>query len=440
MAFWVGCVLLAKGQDRCGYSEKKFTTEQNFSGTVFHCYADFLKDTFRLGADFENAIFDTTAVFNKSTFYEKSNFMGSNFNSNAEFWYVSFNTIVSFFAVNFQEEVNFVGTNFNQNVTFFSSFQSLVRFNKSSFVKNISFNRSLFKSKADFFGVNFHSSADFSEVTFKSDINFKGTILPDTLNFSNINEIVNDIDLTVAKLDSTKKANDKNYRCKIALWGSEISKIIIDPDLFELYFIAPDTTFNQKISIYEKVLKKLHDEEFLESYTKLDKEYQAIKYRHDGQNFLNTFHSWWWDYGYSKSKVIWNSFLLLCIFTFFNLFFYERLQKNVYQIDFGFFDKADYWRSRVRMKRALLNLELSNSLWDYFRVYSNWPIIVGQLLLAFLSRYVLNPLIYTAIIFFGLKLSLENFKKFNVGTIWVMLIYVIGLFCLAYIINIIIVK
>ena len=385
--------------------KKHFTREVNFSSQnyITPMYYNFF-------------VFDSLAAISVSHFKSRVDFFNADFNLGADFLQSTFDSAVSFSNVHFKGLTNFSDVTFRGNATFLCShFHGKVLFISSKFYSYVNFESTHFKYKVDFSGSYFGVKPSFENI-----------ILPDTMVFQNVkSEDV--IDLTSGKLDSAR-SKDSNIKCKILLEGTDIGKIKINYDLFNLYF-TNGASFEQKLSVYEKLLKKFKDEGLLESYKNLDIEYREFKYKHDGDKFLNWFHKYWWNYGYNKELVLWWSLIVFLIFTFINIFLWEILQKYVYEIKFPFYDNEDFEKQKTVLAKvkALFRKKNQNL---YFVV---WLILM-------FTRYIVNPLIYTAVVFFGIKLSLEGFKKFSVGTIWIFLIYVVGIFCLAYIVNILIVK
>jgi len=325
----------------------------------------------------------------------------------------------------------------------YQAFNSIVYadFSYSTIRQNADFSHSVFNVKANFLSTHFNSSADFSKTkfsseadfsaaSFNSNVNFQYAQLPDILWFENVKVIGDEIDLTYAKLDTNKKAKNKNYKCKIDLFNSDINKIRINYVLFQLWFPA-DKTCEQKMSTYEKLLKKFKDEGFLESYKLLDIEYQDFINRQNKDVTLNWFLKNWWNYGYNKEYVLIWSFCIFILFFLVNIFLFDHLQKNVFEVDFAFYNKS----ASAEIVRQINSGKLTKP---------------GQIILAArhityktfntFAIHIINPLIYTGVVFFGLTISLEKFKKFSGWALYIWLIYIIGLFCLAYIINIIIVK
>ena len=385
------------------------------SGFILTSHGQNKKNTNFEGVKFDSAInfkrveFDSAAVFSKAMFYSQVNFSTAIFYSNAYFSGTEFHSPVDFSNAFFKSDVDFTGTKFKSLATFKgTTFHSYTKFSYAQFNSNVSFFDATFDTNVDFFLTKFHSQVDFFAAQFNSSVGFDLATLPDYLCFEYVRKIKNEIDLTYAHLDEHKRTNNKNYRCKINLLNSDISKIKINYEIFKLWF--PNySTYEEKISTYEKLLKKFKDDSFLESYKKLDIEYQDYKNTYNGKIVLNWFLKYWWNYGYDKELVLVWSLCLFLVFSFLNSFLFEYLQRNVFEVNFKFYTKID-------SKHSLLKT-LKNS-----------------------ALYSINPLIYTAVIFFGIKISLEHFKKFSGWVLYIWLIYIVGLFCLAYIFNIIIVK
>jgi hypothetical protein len=214
--------------------------------------------------------------------------------------------------------------------------------------------------------------------------------------------------------------------------GSDFRKIKINYELFHLYF--PTGTRNEDIiSTYEKLRQRFKDDGFLESYKALDIEYQDYKNRESKKPqdlLLNWFQKTWWNYGYNKELVIFWALKFLCFFTLINIFLFEFLQSKVYSINFKFYEKEElkFLKEKLKLDRQQRKNIFFSSMtfikmgWNYFLFK------------------IINPLVYTMILFFVLKISIENFKKFSGWILYIWLIYIAGVFCLAYIFNIIIVK
>ncbi|MES2108416.1 MAG: hypothetical protein V4577_06710 [Bacteroidota bacterium] len=117
---------------------------------------------------------------------------------------------------------------------------------------------------------------------------------------------------------------------------------------------------------------------------------------------------WWNNYGFDKSKVVLSSLELFCIFLFLNLFFFRALLEH--------YDVAE-------LKNALNSSTAMRSI-TFQRTY----------------RFFL-VLIYTGIIFYGLKFDFTKLSTKNLGIVLLLFFeYTAGLIAIAYIASLIIVK
>jgi hypothetical protein len=163
------------------------------------------------------------------------------------------------------------------------------------------------------------------------------------------------------------------------------------------------------------VLKKLKDDGFMDSYQILDIEYRQFKFHHGPKllgilnigPLLNILNNVWWYYGYNKELVFVWAIGFWVLFSLVNLKVYPKFSESVYAIPF------------------LEKLETS--------------LLTGVKKRLF---YFLQVVTYTAIVFFGLKMDVAKFKKGVVREhpwlfIYLMFVYVLGLVCLGFIVNII---
>jgi len=373
-----------------------------FNCCTFDSMAYFRWAIFDTTSYFNRVKFDTTVIFNDAIFKSNTYFSRSVFNSNVIFKFVKFNSTAYFDSV---------------------SFKGLADFRRAEFDSTADFSEAIFDSTAYFCWANFSSKADFEEAQFYDCADFYKATLPDTLNLKFVDYIEGELDFTFCL--PPKSSN----KCLVVLDGADISKIKLRMDLFKLWFpveyefdssytrnysrVADSLNYDQKTAIYEQLLKKFKDDGMMESYKILDIEYRKLKAKQSGffnWYFLDTFLDYWWNYGYSKIWVFrWTLVFLLVFFTI-NLFKYRILSENVYSTrllignrytDFSGFKRAIY--------------------------------------------YGLYVFAYTAQIFFGLKMNMDNFKtgvirKHPFLFTYLIAIYIMGLICLGFIVNIIFTK
>ncbi|MCP4580868.1 MAG: hypothetical protein GY839_04575 [candidate division Zixibacteria bacterium] len=406
-----------------------FESELSFNSAEFKSDAVFNDVIFNSLISFGGADFRSFASFYGTMFKDTANFDGSIFNALTNFYETDFGTSASFKHATFKDDVNFAHANFNSAV--------------------VDFENATFDSTAFFWHTTFGPMVIFREASFLKNAEFYGAKLPDTLDLRSVTQIKGKLDFTYSLPPRLSK------KCLIALAGADISKIKLRMDLFELWFpdssfivqdgfivqagkkdtvIAADTTIlndsslvitadtligiwdkeifshDHKIAVYEQLLEKLASDGMMESFKILDIDYRKFKAKHSGGfswYFLDTFQDWWWNYGYTKERVFIWAIGFWLLFSFINLFFYHKLIDGVYSI--GFLGAHKYQASKGIKKLIFYNL------------------------------YVIT---YTAQIFFGLKMNMDNFKT---GVIkehpflfsYLMIVYIVGLICLGFIVNII---
>lgn len=442
------------------FSRTHFGSSVDFYKTRFSSRTDFSQARFDSSADFTFAHFESATDFSEAQFGSEVIFYGTEFGSTAKFSWARFDSVANFQSVRFDSVADFRWARFFSKAIFSrTQFESEARFSWTRFESESYFNVIHFGSAVEFLGVRFdsgvtysnsrfESSADFSLSQFIGECFFAQISLPDSIAFIYVDNIGHEIDLT----NCLPNISGKN--CFIALQGSDIDRIKLNMSLFSLSFPADtitqsfskdaftwnygknrtlsvmgdtlrgwpskhDTirtifpTADHKASIYERVLNKLKNDGFVESYQILDIEYRKFKAEHE--DWLtwyvgDTFQDWWWNYGYSPERIFLWSLFLWSAFSNINLWIYYKLKREIYDITFlDNWDLRGSFQSRKRLS------------------------------------YCLQVVTYTAIIFFGLKMNIEKFQKEALRNhpflfSYLMVIYVIGLICLGFIVNIIFTK
>jgi len=421
-------------KDTADFHWATFDTSVRFWGADFHSTADFEGTNFKGRAGFQRATFDTSVRFSAAGFHSTADFpwtdfkgtadfRWTNFKGTADFDLATFDSSVSFSLAEFDSTTDFGHTRFNGTAYFEQTkFKASADFGWATFDSSVSFSYAVFDSTANFVVTKFKGRADFEWTRFREDVIFSDALLPDTLDFRYVKDISKEIDFTFSLPPRSKG------KCHIALAGADISKIKLNMALFELCFPVDtiwgkstagkdsieridSTTYDGQLSVYESVLKKLKDDGLMESYQILDIEYRRFKYEYGGffdWYILDTVQKWWWNYGYNKERIFAWAFGLWVVFSLLNLiFFYPKLSESVYAIDF---------------------LEKMQDI--AYTGIKKWIF------------YALQVVSYTAIVFFGLKMDVAKFKKGVVREhpglfAYLMVVYVAGLFCLGFIVNII---
>jgi hypothetical protein len=356
--------------------------------------------------NFTRTTFDSSVIFFFTQFKSPADFGSTKFRGIAHFHWVAFDSSVNFSFAEFDSTADFGITKFKGTANFLgATFDSSISFLHAEFDSTVNFFGTKFEGMAHFDLTKFKGKADFGEAHFGGDVTFSNAILPDTLDFRRVKDISREIDFTLSWPPLSGR------KCHIALAGANISKIKLNMALFTLWFPKDIyISYDGQLSVYESVLKKLKDDGLMESYQILDIEYRQLKYWHKGGvswYIVNTSQKWWWNYGYSKEHVFLWAIGFWFLFSFVNLGLYRRLSESVYTI--AFLEKMEESVSAGVRKR----------LFYFFQVVT-----------------------YTAIVFFGLKMDVGKFKKGVVREhpwlfVYLMLVYVLGLVCLGFIVNII---
>ena len=377
----------------------------------------------------ENSVFythyDKELSFITTIFLKKVNFVGSLFDKNVRFDDSKFKKNVGFDDSNFLGEFAISESIFSQDVTFncsfsknssidFTTFQKGCDFSYCRFDEKASFSLTTFLGESNFSDVRFSKEADFSDAVFYTPPNFNGTQLPDTLYFDGVKliDLKEPIRFDLAETDSIQRRNGEGIKCKIFLTtNTEINKLVLDGFKFELVF-DEDTKFDEKVAVFEQVIRKNKEMGFQESAKGFDMEFQKLKMIHDfpiSGKLLVWINKYWWNFGYEKWRILFIFlplfYIFFCVINFLNL---DSLIKKVYfNADLG---------------KNLHNAQTVEELITTFKS-NKWAKF----------KYILQ---YTGTIYFGLKVNHEalNFDKLG----WIFyyyLVYLIGIFHVAFSLN-----
>jgi hypothetical protein len=222
---------------------------------------------------------------------------------------------------------------------------------------------------------------------------------PDTLNFL-YSKIENQLDL-IGIIPPTR-----GIRASFDLSWTEYEKVLIDYKMLKLHFFN-DINYDEKCSIFERLLERIKSAGFLDSYKQLDLEYKHFKYINEHKPITDWLQRKWWNYGYNKELIVRNALILLLVFSLINLFWFKYLLFEVYS-----------------MQSITVKYSESN----------------GKPFVRFLNNLLLC-LIYTSFVFVGLKIDIEKMKFKNIwAACYVLFIYLVGLICTGFMINFILNK
>jgi uncharacterized protein YjbI with pentapeptide repeats len=375
---------------------KSFVNPKNYLFTIYNpeITKDFkLKNSSFEETTFSNNIFDRDVSLLNSDFYKNVKFDNCRFLNQ-----LYFDECISYEKFNIWQS-KFVDVNFSR-----CSFSGITSMNDSEF------------NKIEFEKVSFDSVLIFTSSKFKS-INFTDVQLPKYLSLVDLklDSLTNDIDFRFCSTDSLKNKYSIE-KCRIDLYGTDISKLILPNKFFTIQFQYSEG-FDEISHVYESIIKKCNDLGMKESAEGWDIEYKKRSYV-EKFNFLNYtqkdnlkrsflpignffiyINKYWWNFGYNKNLIFRNTFIsfILCFMLFF-LFLESFLKAYLPKENLGITEKD------------IVNLRINKGL--RFKV----------------------SLFYTALIFFSWKMehSQVNYKEHPYKTLCIYFVFTIGIIHLAY--------
>jgi uncharacterized protein YjbI with pentapeptide repeats len=320
------------------YQKVKFLAPVNFLQSHFFVSPIMTLSEFAVDADFSSTHFDYPVGFEWSIFRRASlfpyarfdggvSFYGSLFSQKADFYRSQFNSVTNFSSAHFLHHGNFSHVNFKDDVLFSKThWNDDVSFSYAVFSKDGIFAGSRMQGEVDMRGALFAHRLDFSRAEFGGTVIFSGMVLPKYLDLSHVVKISQGLDLTGVKENFSSK-------CLINLVGADISKIKFRYGPFKLYF--PDgSTHEDKVAVYEAVLKMLEQNGYMESYREVMIEYKRYSYRHKGLWATNLVQDYAWDYGFDPERIFYWILITVLFFTSVNALFYRKLVEKVMDVPF----------------------------------------------------------------------------------------------------------
>jgi len=422
------------------FRRDKFLNNVNFSNSSFHNIASFIFSSFSEDVNFASTKFSNEAHFDKTLYFGRANFGASNYINEVSFFDSEFKDTVNFGGAKFLNLAYFRKAKFSKGAFFYgaqfsglafflsTTFSEKAYFEATDFMGSTNFNEATFSNKVDFFRATFGNRLLLNNLKLcdKTEFNFNLTTFPDTIEFSSNTEIFNEIDFTIANFNDHRRQNsktDEEIPILIFLYKTDISKLHLDYIHFKL--LLPDGTTNQNRSeneifdvqtritiddcesMYEALLNNFKAHGQQESYKRCDIDYQTFKWHHSWAKWFAWLPRLWWNFGYNKELIFSRTLYLIGLFTFFTYFFIYFLNDKVYAMNNIPLDE--------RWKKIFAFKNFGNRLWYSF--------------------------IYTSAVFFRLTLKIENihFER-KWGTAYLILIYTLGLICLAYMANFVLQK
>lgn len=281
-----------------------------------------------------------------------------------------------------------------------NTYNGFVDFSNTVFNDTANFFQSKFNGQVNFYDCVFDKYVDFRYSSFNGIVHFNNSVLPDTLDLRYLENISKAIDLTSCKLNSS------NTRCLIALYGSDISKIRINLQLFKLWFPDSKDSYDKESSVYEQLLQEFKNEGLLSDYQELYGEYSHFKATHKTgflsflANIGDFLANIWSDYGFDPERIFSYTIILILFYTFI---------------------------ASSRLYELLTTVYIMNFIYESIRIKN----------LSYLKRWGYS-FIYVSVIFFGLKIKIEDLKPMNKWTFFILWVYVSGLICVLFIARVII--
>jgi hypothetical protein len=223
------------------------------------------------------------------------------------------------------------------------------------------------------------------------------------------------------------------------------------PYTYSQWQIKVREAIERKDDLFKRVLKKFSDENNTNSLVNLSIEYEEFKLLELQPKSFNTFKYWinkyWWNFGYSKEWIyLWTIFLFF-LFSVINYPFINWFNSNIYQMEnlserlrTDELELASY-KSRILRKISANNAQMPRS---FFRklisrpLWRNMSLKVYRVIFAPLKKMLISCL-YTGFLFFGLKVNADKLIVKNIGgTIWIIVVFLSGLICMGFIVNLIV--
>lgn len=365
------------------------------------------------GIRFKGMTYNKKVNFFHKKLANDAHFQGAQFLQGADFYEATFSNEARFDFADFSKEADFSYARFLQEANFLKAdFWGSFNFNYAAFSKDVSFFCAYFKAR-----VTLHLS--FLSLTDSTRFDFNGTSFPDTILFANNDNIKNEINLLNGNFTDSSRYNYKSKSIRpiwIYLIGSNVAKLHLDYLHFKL--LLPDSTINdpnnrrllsqdEKASVYEALLNNFKSNGQTESYQLLDIEYQEFKWNHSWASFLTWIPKYWWNFGYDKEYIFVWTLMFLVLLTCFSYFFIHSLNTKIFKIEK--IPVNELWATKISFKN-------------------------------FVPRFW-SSLMYTSSVFFKFSIDIKNLEfKERRGTFYIVVVYTIGVLCIAYMANFVLQK
>ncbi|MEO5991088.1 MAG: pentapeptide repeat-containing protein [Ferruginibacter sp.] len=328
----------------------------------------------------------------------------------------------------FYRDLVFTNSTFNNILKFHTSeFDGQVDCSDATFNNKVIFRDLTFNGDVSFDNAVFSNYASFSDLIFGDNVEmtFNRAKLPDTIIFD-YNSQIPKIDFSIANF------NGESTKHSISLFKSDISKLSLDYIHFKLIWINyanAQLIAEDKETVYEALLANFKFNGQSESYKQLDIEYNDFKWDSRHLRLLGWISSIWWNYGYNKEFIFFWTFGFIIIFTITSFPWLNYLNSKVYHIDnIPFLPPILFSKSSKKW-----NIKDENIKKRWIKIYKTEP--VKPSIRTIKTRFWYS-FFYTSSIFFRLTLKVEGMKfQERKGIVYLMLVYLTGIVCLAYLAN-----
>jgi len=393
-------------------SGKVFKKGVSFRSSKFQNEVFMNECTFYGRVDFGKATFDSTLILWKTKFYNAGVFSHASFNG-IQFHDTQFFEDVQFYSVQFKGGAFFISTKFKKEVLFNNSyFYDYTNFGLSEFDRKPMFWQTIFLDTLVFYSVKLKSGIDFQSSKFGHLLGLHNLESNGKIDLSDVS-LPYYTDLTSIKTDVVIDFNFIRDSIatsiyKVNIYDTDINKLMLT-DKFDLYF-NDYLSLDIKNGIYKELLDNLFKKGYKNLYRSFDIEYKRFIYENYNQfseRISYLIGRTWWNFGYNKQRV----FLWTLIFIF--------LFSIPIRLKFNLFVEKVYRYDKLLI-RLRANRKLNNSIIRFLLDY--W--------LAF---------VYTIFVFFNLKLDFDKLSFNNYfASAFILIIYVLGLICTAFIVNLVI--
>lgn len=331
----------------------------------------------------------------------------------------------------------------NKGIIKNDSFKGNLSFNNCFFIKGVHVSDIFLYKELRFDSSRINGALVLNNIKQANDsrLTFNNTILPDTVYFAYNDNIPKEVDFNTANyLDSSRyywlrkgrpasldrKDNKwvifRSYKLSfnkiyLNLYKSDINKVHLDYSYFRLLLTDPNTglklPMDEARSLYEALLNNFKVRGQMKSYELCDIEYQEYKWSEKSKwwSWLYVFPKYWNNYGYDKGRVFLWTIVFLIIFTYCTYKLFDPLSREVYPID----NIPQQPLLKFTKKTPLDGKLRWNRVWYSF--------------------------VYTSIIFFLLTIKIERINYRNKHVVfYLMIVYTIGIICIAYMANYIITR